>query len=517
MSSPPFAVPRPDSDVRTTISFRHGLGDCVYFAHQLPLYKRRGYDIKVACNQDKSILFPPECLAGHDAQGPSVDWNHAGNLESLSDTNHWLANKAMANFSVLPMPDIGPPSPELWNEFVAERIDIANRVSDDIKSLIHGHFAGLARPVTLLHTKGNSLQKSKSVPDDLAVEVYRAILNEIGGTLILLDWDNRVPRIAHGQIKHLTDDLRRFSVEELLAAIAQADLVVGIDSGPLHLCRFTSTPAVGLWFNEHHPAKFSLPREQQVNIVLKRNSTQGNKHTRWFYNIVEDQGEQICAKLVSRSCRQLLEPPRYLSRSQCGRDVMLRHWVADWTCGGIASGRSFVDRDKTFDMMLRHLAGFRPARIVETGCIRLEEDWRGAGFSTYLFGAYASSVAGKLDSVDHGETNCAFARKWTQIFGGNVDVHCDDSLRYLGQRIEEIDLLYLDSCDTNVPGHAEHGLKEIQTAERLLHARSMVVYDDTSILAGKWQGKGMLGVPWMMERGWRPSYVGHQTVLVRHE
>ena len=41
------------------IQFNHGLGDCTYFAHQLPLYKRRGYDITVACPADKRILFEP--------------------------------------------------------------------------------------------------------------------------------------------------------------------------------------------------------------------------------------------------------------------------------------------------------------------------------------------------------------------------------------------------------------------------------------------------------------------------
>ncbi len=74
----------------------------------------------------------------------------------------------------------------------------------------------------------------------------------------------------------------------------------------------------------------------------------------------------------------------------------------------------------------------------------------------------------------------------------------------MGARRDQIDLLYLDSWDTYVPGYAEHGLKEIQAAEHVLHAKSMVVYDDTSILAGKWRGKGMQGVSWMIERGWKP-------------
>jgi hypothetical protein len=498
----------------TTVSFPHGLGDCVYFAHQLPLYQRRGHQIKVACHSNKAFLFSPVNLSSSHEAGTRVPWNHARNLGGLDDSNHWLANKSMSNFSVAPMPDIGALSTSLWNEFVTEKVAAVSRLSDRAVSMVQRYFSTIKRPITLLHTKGNTLQASKSVPDDLAVEIYRIILDEVGGTLILLDWDNRVPRIAHGRIKHLTDDWKRLDVEELLAAMSQADLMVGVDSGPLHLCRYTDTPAVGLWFSGHHPANFSLPREQQVNITLKSNSPNGNKHTRWFYNIVEDQGEQIRASTVGWACRQILAAPRYLSSKQQGKDVMIQHWIDHWTRSGVSTYRTFIDRDKSFDLMLRHLAGFMLPRIVETGCIRAEEDWGGAGFSTYLLGAYAAASDGRLESVDIGEKNCVFARKWTRVFGRNVEVFSEDSLRYLGERREQIDLLYLDSWDTYVPGFAEHGLKEIQAAEHLLHAKSMVVYDDTSILAGKWQGKGMLGVPWLLERGWKPVHIGHQTILV---
>ena len=79
----------------TTISYPHGLGDCVYFAHQLPLYRRRGHDIRIVCNPDKRCLFPPECIVQEKMEAPKVAWNHARHLESIDDENHWMANKAM--------------------------------------------------------------------------------------------------------------------------------------------------------------------------------------------------------------------------------------------------------------------------------------------------------------------------------------------------------------------------------------------------------------------------------------
>jgi hypothetical protein len=501
----------------TTVSFPHGLGDCVYFAHQLPLYQRRGHEVRVQCNPDKRCLFPAPFLAENSQPQPAakVAWNHAQTLEGLDDTNHWQANKAFANISVAPMPDIGLPEAALWEEFARVRIDLRDRIPASAKETVSTYFSELEKPVILLHTKGNSFQQAKSVPDALAVEIYREIIDQTGGTLILLDWDNRVPHIAHGRIKHLTDDWKRLSVEELLAAVHQADLVVGIDSGPLHLCRYTDTPSVGLWFSGHHPAKYSLPRERQANITLKKNATNGNKHTRWFYNIIEEQGDQIRASTVGRVCRQMLEPPCYLSDELPGKEVVLRHWIKDWTRSGISRESTFVDRDVSFDLMLRHLRDLERPRIVETGCIRAEEDWRGAGFSTYLLGAFVSVRKGKLDSVDLDPKNAGFARKWTRIFGETVSVHVQDSLAYFASRSEPADLLYLDSWDTTLPGHAEHGLREIQAASHLLHSRTVVVYDDTSLLAGKWRGKGSLGVPWMLSHGWKVVHSGHQTVLVR--
>jgi len=497
------------------VDFPHGLGDCVYFAHLVAVYQAHGHKIAVHCDEDKKVLFQPLQTSLPPQSGNKVPWNHGQDLEALDDTNHYLANKAFVNFSVAPMPAIDGSSPDLWNEFAKVRLDVLPQVSPLAKVEVARFFETLPRPIVLLHTKGNSFQKSKSVPDDLAIEIYREILDSMDGTLVLLDWDNRVPRIAHGRIKHLTDDWKRIGVNELLAAIIQADLVVGIDSGPLHLCQYADTPAIGLWLSDHHPAKYSRPRDRQVNLTLKRHAQNGNRYTRWFYNIVEDQSAQIKASTVGRLCRQMLGEPRYFDKSKIGRDVMLRHWIDDWTRAGVSDHQTFIDRNKSFDLMLRHLSALKSCRIVETGCIRAEEDWRGAGFGTYLLGAFAAAVRGRLDSVDANLAHCEFALKWTRVFGDAVNIHHGDSIDYLRRRSLPVDLLYLDSWDTYVPGYAEHGLREIQEAERSLGDQSMVVYDDTSFRAGKWQGNGLLGVPWLIERGWSPVHVGHQTVLKR--
>ncbi len=497
------------------VDFHHGLGDCAYFAHQLAVYRENGFEIKVHCALDKEFMFRPFQDSIPGASGSRVSWNHGKSFESLDDSNHWCANKAFVNFGTPPMPMIEVEQSDLWSQFANTRIDLEAYIGRQAVETVSSYFAPLPRPIVLLHTRGNSFQEAKSVPDTLALDIYREIIDQTDGTLILLDWDNRVPRVAHGRVRHLTDDWKHLSAEELFAAITQADLLVGIDSGPLHLCRFTKTPAVGLWFNRHHPAKYSLPRDEQVNVTLKRNSANENKYTRWFYNVVEEQGEQIRASTVGRVCRQMLQPPRYLGALKRGKDVMLQHWINDWEKAGLSTAGTFIDRDKSFDIVLQYATQNELKRFVETGCIRAEEDWRGAGFGTYLLGAYAAAQGGRLDSVDTNSGNCSFAQKWTRVFGDAVEMHCQDSVQYLLTRDQPIDVLYLDSWDTYVRGYAEHGLREIEAAERLLHKQSIIIYDDTSYQIGNWQGKGKLGVPWLLKRGWQTLHVGHQTVMAR--
>jgi ADP-heptose:LPS heptosyltransferase len=59
----------------------------------------------------------------------------------------------------------------------------------------------------------------------------------------------------------------RLKGEELLALIAQCDLVVSIDSGPLHLAGAVGTPAVGL-FGPMNPVSILSPNSQTPALGL---------------------------------------------------------------------------------------------------------------------------------------------------------------------------------------------------------------------------------------------------------
>ena len=201
--------------------------------------------------------------------------------------------------------------------------------------------------------------------------------------------------------------------------------------------------------------------------------------------------------------------------AQIGADAQLQQFIQSWcrgTTGNSLSG--FADRHRSFDVLFREITRrFERPVIVETGTIRAEEDWGGAGFFTYLAGAYVARRGGKLHSVDLSPGNCDFARSWTHVFGEAMSIHTQDSVRFLENFTEPVDVLYLDSLDTTEPGHVEHAERELAAAWPKLHERSLIVVDDTPWHAGAWVGKGARVVPSLIEKGYRVLYAGYQVVL----
>lgn len=500
------------------LEFPHGLGDCTYFAHQLPLYVRRGHEITVVCNPDKALLFRASGVEiSHEYRGdPKVDWKHGVGLNQVTADNVWAANKAAVNLSVPPLPDIGRPQ-DLWQEFCEVRLDLQRFIPRDDWTAVRAFLDPLPRPIVLLHTKGNSFQESKSLPDLTAAQLYMELLDAMPGTIVLLDWDNRVPRLAHYRVRHLTDDWERAEIPRLMALLYEADLILGIDSGPLHAARFTDTPAIGMFPNPgHYPALYCLPRGRQVNVVPHEPCHDWNKQVRIAFNIIESRpGSELDPKFLAQTAAQMLAGSRYLNEDQLGADVQLQQFVLDWERGGTSSLGGIVDRHLSIDCLLRTMRDrFRRPVIVETGCIRAEEDWRGAGFSTYLLGAYVQRFGGELVSIDNDPTHVDFARRTTRELQ-HVTVECADSVARLDKFSRLIDVVLLDSWDTTVSGFAEHGLRELQAVLPWLHSRSLILFDDTVYQRRDFHGKGELAVPWLLDHDWEILYSGHQTLLQR--
>ena len=97
-----------------------------------------------------------------------------------------------------------------------------------------------------------------------------------------------------------------------------------------------------------------------------------------------------------------------------------------------------------------------------------------------------------------------------------LTVLCEDSVSYLMGRTAAVDVAYLDSLDTDQPGHAEHCLREAEAVSRLIGPGGLILIDDSPPDGDGWSGKGRLAIPWLIARGWVLEPVSsHQAVLSR--
>ena len=151
-------------------------------------------------------------------------------------------------------------------------------------------------------------------------------------------------------------------------------------------------------------------------------------------------------------------------------------------------GPQLAHRTEGFRKVFDHLDRFdRPVGIVETGCVRQQDNWAGDGQSTILFDRYAEfHPRSAVFSVDRDPEAAALCRS---LVGGHVRIHAGDSLAYLKSLadhppagLEFLDLLYLDSFDVDFDDplpSAIHHLKELLAIAPLVSFETLVVVDDS--------------------------------------
>ncbi len=162
-----------------------------------------------------------------------------------------------------------------------------------------------------------------------------------------------------------------------------------------------------------------------------------------------------------------------------------------------------------------------PPLILETGSLRLADNWEGDGQSTYLFDVFiqaerAHQRGGALFSIDLSLDSVAVARR---VCSGVANLICNDSVQALhtlagllpGRRAS---LLYLDSFDLDLADpmpSATHHLMELAAAAPLLGTGSLVAIDDYC-LDGKPGGKGLLVDLYMDSIGAAVIHSGYQRI-----
>ena len=139
--------------------------------------------------------------------------------------------------------------------------------------------------------------------------------------------------------------------------------------------------------------------------------------------------------------------------------------------------------------------------IVETGTQRMIDD--PGGCSTTLFGAFCKRYGKRLITVDNNPKHLEISKEATKDFKDHITYVLMDSVQFLLNFNEPIDLLYLDSLDCPLPPadateSQAHQLREIKAAYGKLHVGTVVLLDDNNFENG---GKTRLSKRFLLKTG----------------
>ena len=160
--------------------------------------------------------------------------------------------------------------------------------------------------------------------------------------------------------------------------------------------------------------------------------------------------------------------------------------------------------------------------IVETGTIRMLDDMAGGGYSTLIYGDYAQHYDKKFWTVDILPEAIELSKKETEGFNKNTNFVISDSVEFLKNFPEKIDLLYLDSMDCpeydepespSLMASQEHQLNEIKAAWDKLDKNSVILLDDNNFSNG---GKCKLSTQFLIDNGWTPLMADKQVLFIKN-
>ena len=188
----------------------------------------------------------------------------------------------------------------------------------------------------------------------------------------------------------------------------------------------------------------------------------------------------------------------------------------------ISQYRELDGRYETMSRALELLSRKSSHRIVETGTMRMKNDW-GAGMSTYIFGSFCETFNGHIYTVDISQNNMDVCKEETERFSEYIDYIVADSLAFLNMFNKKIDLLYLDSVDCPIEIKDEkdeadlrfaqnHQLQEITLGLPKMTDDGIVLLDDVGFSHG---GKGKLSREYLTDMGWKELICQQQSLWIK--
>ncbi len=282
----------------------HGMGDVVHCCHAMQLYQSRGYDVAIQVEPNKRWVWGAAGIPiHHGAPLPIHPYYYPADFFDLSKPDH-THSKIAHLFEVAELPKLGT-KPEVWQAICETKIDatpaVSCRAMDDAGKFLEG----LPHPIILLHSKGTNWQEEKSIPDGVAFQVIRNLL-ETGGSVVTLDWDGRAPTLGHDRVRGIKPNWHHISLEEFGALCILSDLLIGVDSGPFHLAGWFDIPTLYV-SRKIPPVRCCLPSSNATYLVAAKD------HEHWAgrgpeWKFAEYQGQEATVQDIVITAISILEP-----------------------------------------------------------------------------------------------------------------------------------------------------------------------------------------------------------------
>lgn len=259
------------------IKFSHGLGDAVQLTAVLKHLRRYrpDWDVDVAALAGKHSAFYGLCrqvyvlkeqradetrydrvfdLGWHECSTSFSEWPSTKVERCLTEVFRMIPDPELCSYSIR----IGETARKQARRYL-DRICSGNCLDD-------GRY-----PAVLIHYEGNTSAEYKNLPTEVVRSLCEMAIRR-GFVPVILDWDQRSP-LPDGKRIHnpntsssLWGGLGTGDAEVLAALIESASVMIGVDSGPLHVAAATSTPTVGVW-THHHPLHYMGLSDSVTHLV----------------------------------------------------------------------------------------------------------------------------------------------------------------------------------------------------------------------------------------------------------
>ncbi len=251
---------------KVLIRFRHGLGDAVQLTIVLQHLKRYHpeWAITVKALHGKTSAVAALCNAVEELGDPvtiDAEYDEVHALEwpechcDFDDAPNTKPTRCLREVFKL------RPIPNLCNYKIEPNYEADALAKAYLQTIAtqRPHAAQKFNTV-IIHYQGNTSSDKKDLPEDTVRVVCQKVI-EAGLVPIILDWDDR-SRLPNGTSIFCPDkhhDLWQGNGTGDAATIASlieaSTLMIGVDSGPLHVAGATTTPTIAVW-THHHPVHY---------------------------------------------------------------------------------------------------------------------------------------------------------------------------------------------------------------------------------------------------------------------